>query len=110
MIEVRQAELVATLTDRAAALGLGNAAVVSLVGAVDAFTVSTMPAGDATRDVVTRYDVPAELTGSGEIVDGVVHLHVVMAVEGDRAVAGHLHHADVGAWFVRAYVLAVPTS
>jgi len=34
-----------------------------------------------------------------------VHIHAVMAVEGDRGIAGHLHRADIGAWFARAYVI-----
>ena len=77
----------------------------SLIGAVDAFTVSTMPAGDATADVITDYDLPAEMSGTGEIVDGVPHVHAVMAVEGDRAVSGHLHAATVGTWFARVYLI-----
>ncbi|MGH3123740.1 MAG: hypothetical protein ACRDND_22355 [Streptosporangiaceae bacterium] len=36
---------------------------VSLIGAADSFAVSTMPAADATRDVITRYELPAEMTG-----------------------------------------------
>jgi hypothetical protein len=42
----------------------------------------------------------------GEIVDGKVHVHAVMAVEGDRAIAGHLHAAEIGTWFARAYVMS----
>jgi predicted DNA-binding protein with PD1-like motif len=55
--------------------------------------------------VITDYAVPAEMTGTGEITDGTVHIHAVMALEGDRAIAGHLHRAQVGTWFARAYVL-----
>lgn len=107
LIRVEQGELRAEITAACAQLGISQGAVVSLIGAVDGFTVSTMPADDPTKDVVTDYDLPAEMTGSGEIVDGVPHLHVVMAVEGDRAVAGHLHRARVGAWFARVYVQAL---
>lgn len=106
MIEIRDAELVETLTVRLAELEITEGAIVSLVGAADSFTVSTMPAHDATKDIKTSYDVPAEMTGTGEIVAGRPHLHVVMAIEGDRAVAGHLHEARIGAWFARAYVLS----
>jgi uncharacterized protein len=28
----------------------------------------------------------------------------VMAVEGDRGITGHLHRAQIGTWFARAYV------
>jgi len=47
------------------------------------------------------------MSGTGEIVDGVVHIHAVVAVEGDKGVSGHLHRAEVGTHFVRAYVLSV---
>ena len=106
-IEIRNSELVTALADQAAERGISNAAIVSLIGAVDAFTLSTMPADDATKDILTEYSLPAEMSGAGEIVDGSVHVHAVMAVEGDRAISGHLHWASVGTWFARAYV--VPT-
>jgi predicted DNA-binding protein with PD1-like motif len=85
-------------------LGITHGAIVSLIGAVDSFVISTMPRYDATKDTITQYDMPAEMTGTGEVVDGIVHLHVVMGIEGDRAVAGHLHQAHIGTWFARAYV------
>lgn len=44
------------------------------------------------------------MTATGEIVDGKPHIHAVMAVEGDRGITGHLHRAQIGTWFVRAYV------
>ncbi len=34
----------------------------------------------ATKDVITDYDLPAEMTATGEVVDGQVHIHAVMAV------------------------------
>lgn len=104
-LEVRDAELMSSLSEQAAQYGLANAAIVSLVGAVDAFTISTMPAGDPAKDILTDYALPAEMSGTGEIVNGTVHVHAVMAVEGDRAISGHLHRAEVGTWFARAYVL-----
>jgi uncharacterized protein len=91
VIEVRGGELLKTLKAVAAREDITNAAIVTLIGAADRFTVSTMPAGDATKDVLTDYDRPAEMTGTGQIRDGKPHVHVVMAVEGDWAVAGHLH-------------------
>jgi predicted DNA-binding protein with PD1-like motif len=106
VFEVKNGELIAGIKRQAADAGLANGAIVSLIGAVDSFTVSTMPKTDATKDVITDYDLPAEMTGTGEIIDGQPHLHVVMAVEGDKAVAGHLHRADVGSWFARAYILS----
>jgi len=105
VIEVRNAELMETITQRAKELGIANGAIVSLIGGVDTFTVSTMPASDASSDVITDYDLPAEMHGTGEITDGAVHIHATMAVEGDRGVSGHVHRAQVGTWFARAYVL-----
>jgi uncharacterized protein len=107
VIEVRDGDLLEGITRQAKELGITEAAIVALIGAADSFTVSTMPAADATADVLTDYPLPAEMTATGEIVDGVPHVHAVMAVEGDRAVAGHLHRAQIGTWFARAYLLAV---
>ncbi|WP_405584369.1 PCC domain-containing protein [Streptomyces sp. NBC_01190] len=104
-IEIKNAELLEAITLRAKELGIVNGAIVSLIGAVDHFTVSTMPADNASADVLTEYRQPAEMHGSGEITDGVVHIHATLGIEGDRGVCGHLHRAEVGTWFVRAYVL-----
>jgi predicted DNA-binding protein with PD1-like motif len=107
VIDVQNGELMETLTRAAKERGINNAAIVSLIGGVDRFTISTMPEDDATSDVITQYELPAEMHGSGEIVDGVPHIHVTMAVAGDRGLAGHLHAAHIGTWFARAYVLSV---
>ena len=106
VIEVRDAELMESLTAEAQRLGIVNGAITSLIGAVDGFTISTMREHDALDDVVTDYSAPAEMTGTGEIVDGTVHVHAVMAVEGDRCIGGHLHAATVGTFFARAYVIS----
>ncbi len=106
VIEVLNAELMETVAKEAERLGIINGAIVSLIGAVDGFAISTMPERDATKDVLTEYNVPAEMSGTGEIVNGTVHIHAVMAVEGDKAVSGHLHRADVGTFFGRAYIIA----
>ncbi|WP_205625565.1 PCC domain-containing protein [Actinomadura atramentaria] len=105
VIHIDQGPLIATLTERLADLGVTSAAIVSLIGAVDEFTVSTMPADDASTDIVTTYTRPAEMHGAGEVVNGEPHLHVTMAIEGDQGIAGHLHEAEVGHWFARVYVL-----
>jgi predicted DNA-binding protein with PD1-like motif len=107
VIEVRDGELLDGIARRAKELGITDAAIVSLIGAADSFTVSTMPAGAPRQDTVTDYAVPAEMTGTGEIVEGVPHVHAVMAVEGDRAIAGHLHRAQIGTWFARVYLVPV---
>ncbi|MBV6697801.1 PCC domain-containing protein [Kitasatospora aureofaciens] len=105
VFEVKNAELIESITEQAKAAGVTDGAIISLIGAADSFTISTMPADDPSADIVTDYDQPAELHGTGEIVGGVVHVHATMAVAGDKGVAGHLHRAQVGHWFARAYVL-----
>jgi hypothetical protein len=69
-----------------------------------------MPADDATRDVLTDYSQPAEMSGTGEIVDGVVRVHSTMAVAGDKSLSGHLHRAQVDTWFAHAYVIPTTAS
>ncbi|MFF0386927.1 PCC domain-containing protein [Streptomyces sp. NPDC004286] len=105
VFEIPAGELVDELNRQAAAAGIVNAAIVSLIGAVDSFTVSTMPEDDALKDTITEYDLPGEMTGTGEFRNGFAHLHVVMGVHGDRAIAGHLHEAIVRTHFARAYVI-----
>ena len=107
VLTVKDDELLASIARQAEDLGISNAAIVALIGAADSFTISTMPADDATADTITDYELPAEMTATGEIVNGVVHVHAAMAVHGDRAVAGHLHRAVVRTHFARAYLLPV---
>ena len=54
---------------------------------------------------MTEYRQPFELSGTGEVKDGVLHLHVVLGREGDAALTGHLHWAQVDTFFVNAYVI-----
>src|SRR6202035_4383975 len=105
VFEVRNAELLESITQQAAEHGITHAAIVALIGAVDSFTVSTNPAGDPTAHTYSSYPLPAEMTGTGEIIDGKPHIHAVMAVQGDRAIAGHLHKAHIATFFARAYVI-----
>ena len=109
-LEVRAGELMESITKQAAELGVTDGAIVSLIGAVDSFTLSTMPANDASQDVLTKYAMPAEMSGTGEITSGSVHVHAVMAVEGDRPLSGHLHQAEIGTWFARVYVIPSDTA
>lgn len=99
--------MIETLAKELAGLGVRRAAL-TLVGGVDSFRISTMPAHDARADIITDYDQPGELTGTGEVIDGVPHVHAVLGIEGDVARAGHLHAAYVGTWFVRVYVHPMP--
>jgi uncharacterized protein len=101
VFEVRNAELMESITKQAAEQGIAYAAIV----AIDSFTVSTNPAGDPTAHTYSNYPLPAEMTATGEIVDGKPHIHAVMAVQGDRTIGGHLHKAYLGTSFARAYVI-----
>jgi hypothetical protein len=105
VLEVRNAELMASITKQAAERGITDAAIVALIALVDSFTVSTPPAGDPTAHTYSSYPLPAEMTATGEIVDGKPHIHAVMAVQGDRTIGGHLHRAQIGTSFARAYVI-----
>ncbi|MFC6017454.1 PCC domain-containing protein [Plantactinospora solaniradicis] len=81
-------EVMSTLTDELQARGVANGAIVSLIGAVEGCAISTM-----------------ELTGTGEVKDGTVHIHVVLGRQEDEAKAGHLHWGKVEHFFVNAYVM-----
>src|ERR1700686_2847599 len=105
VFEVRNAELIESITQQAAEKGIIYAAIVALIGPVDSFRVSTNPAGDATAHTYSSYPLPAEMTATGEIVGGKPHIHAVMAVQGDRTIGGHLHQAHLHASFARAYVI-----
>src|ERR1700730_10817079 len=105
VFEVRNAELIESITQQAPEHGITYAATVTLIGAVDSFTVSTNPAGDPTAHTYSSYPLPAEMTATGEIINGTPHTPAVMPVQGDRAVAGHLHKAHIGTFFARAYVI-----
>jgi uncharacterized protein len=100
----RGEEVVETVARAVAAHGVTDAAIVSMVGAVRECCVSVMPKDNPLDDILTTYDQPFELTGTGEVTAGKVHIHAVLGGEG-AVVAGHLHWARVDDWFVRAYVL-----
>ncbi|MDH6575124.1 putative ATP-grasp target RiPP [Kitasatospora sp. MAP5-34] len=87
VFQVDNAELIESITQQAKEAGVTDGAIVSLIGAAGSFTVSTMPADDASADVVTDYGQPAEMLGTGEIVNGAVHIHATMAVAGDLGVS-----------------------
>jgi predicted DNA-binding protein with PD1-like motif len=99
VIEIKDAELITALEARAAEVGVTDGAIVSLIGAADSFTVSTMPAGDA-----------SEMSGTGELVAGKAHVHATFGVHGDRAVTGHLHRAQVTTHFARVYLIPISTA
>jgi uncharacterized protein len=98
----RDEEVLESITRQAKEHGVTDAAL-TLIGAVQECTVSVMPKGDPLDDIVTDYNQPFELSGTGEVIDGKVHVHVTLGGDG-VVVAGHLHRATVRDWFVRAYI------
>jgi predicted DNA-binding protein with PD1-like motif len=110
VIEVHDDELLGSLARQAAELGVTDAAIVSLIGAADSFALSTMPENDPAKDVLTDFAVPAQMSGTGEIINGTIHIHATMAVEGYLGLSGHLHRAEIGTWLARVYVLPVRPS
>jgi len=98
-------ELIASLRRQAAEHGVVNGAVVSLVGGVDEGDIS-MPAKDGT-DVKSEFSQQFELTGTGEIVDGKIHVHAALGRDEGGPLVGHLLRARVNP-VARIYVLAVP--
>jgi predicted DNA-binding protein with PD1-like motif len=100
-------EVIESLSHQLKTHGVTNGAIVSLIGAVDACGISNMPKDNANQDILTEYHQPLELSGTGEVRDGILHLHVVLGREGDMALAGHLHWAQVRTFFVNAYVMPI---
>ena len=95
-------EVLETVQSAVERLGVAAGAI-TLIGAVQESTLSVMKKDDALTDYLRSYDQPFELTGTGEVVDGTVHIHATLAGE-DLIVAGHLHSAMVRTFFVHAYV------
>ena len=97
-------EVIQTITESLREQGVTNGAIVSLIGAVEGCAISTMATDDYAKDIITEYTAPAEITGTGEIKDGVVHIHITLGLQGDESKTGHLRRADVVHFFVNAYV------
>jgi predicted DNA-binding protein with PD1-like motif len=100
-------EVLATLGEAVADFGITEGSI-TLIGAVHESRVSVMRKADALDDLIRDYAQPFELTGTGEIAGGKVHVHVTLAGE-DLVVAGHLHSATVRDFFVHAYISPLET-
>ena len=98
-------EVIETLTKECQKMDCQNGAIVSLIGALDSCCISNMPKDDATKDILKEYNEPFEFFGSGEIVDGKVHIHCTLGQENNIALAGHLHWGKVETWFVSANII-----
>lgn len=98
--------MISRLTEEIAKAKITSGAITSIIGAVAECVVSTMPKGDASKDIIRTYAEPLEMFGTGEVIDGKPHVHAVFGTEDGTAVAGHLHSAIVREWFVHAFVIS----
>jgi uncharacterized protein len=106
VISVRPGEeVMETVTRQLKELDISTGAIVSVIGAIDHCCISNMPKEDAKSDIMTEYEQPFELSGTGEVENGKPHIHCVLGTEGDRTLSGHLHWARVRTWFVNVYVM-----
>jgi uncharacterized protein len=76
-------EVIETVTAELAHRHVKNGAIVSLVGAIDSCCISNMTKDDPRSDVLTKYEQPFEMAGTGEIKDGTPHIHCILGQEGD---------------------------
>lgn len=102
----KEQELMETLEEELKKSNVAGGAIVSIIGAVDQCRISNMPKEDAMKDIISEYDQPLELSGTGDIKDGKPHIHCVLSKENGEAIAGHLHWAKVKSWPVTVYILA----
>jgi predicted DNA-binding protein with PD1-like motif len=77
---------------------------ITLLGAVDSCTISSMDKTDPKNDLLEEFNEPFEISGTGEIENSTVHIHVVLGKENKTALFGHLHKGLVTTWFVHAYI------
>ena len=82
----------------------------TLIGGVDSCCISNMDKADATKDILTEYNEPLEMTAVGEIIDGKPHIHATFGREDNSALFGHLHWAKVKTWFVHVYITPLANS
>src|SRR5690349_17310187 len=105
-LEVKSGEeVIESLTKQLVELKIEKAAIVSVIGALDSFCLSTMPKDDGKKVLMNDFGEPVELTGTGEITDGQPHLHVTVGREDASALTGHLEWGKVKDWFVHVYII-----
>jgi len=81
-----------------------NNASLMVIGGIDSCCISTMSKDDAKKYISCVYNEPLELTGTGEIVDGIIHIHVTLGREDKTTLMGHLQWGKVESWFVHVYI------
>ena len=98
-------EVMESISRQLKELGVTDGAIAALIGAIDSCGISNMAREDHRNDILTELKQPLELSGTGEIKAGKVHVHCTVSGEGNTTLGGHLHWARVENFFVNAYVL-----
>lgn len=104
VIRISSGDLVKELAARIDELAYERVAVLAVVGAVDAFSLTNMKADDPKTDLTTEFDMPGEISGVGEVIKGWVNIHATLGVEGGTCYSGHLASAKIETHFVRVFV------
>lgn len=98
-------EVIETATKFLKKHNIREGAFVSIIGAVDECCVKTMAKKDPKEHIEKIYKEPMELSGTGEVRDGVPHIHCVLSQDDKSTVSGHLEWARVASWFVNLYLI-----
>lgn len=98
-------EIMEVLTKEFEKRNLKDGAIVSVIGAFDECTISCMPKNDPMKDILTEYNEPVEVNGTGEIKEGKPHIHINLGREGNISASGHLHFGKVKSWYATVFVL-----
>ena len=98
-------EVIQTIKEYCKKNNIKNAAIVSLIGALDKGRVMSSSKSDAMENIYANFEESLELSGTGEIVDGTPHIHCILGRVDGKIIMGHLEQGFVKAWFVNAYLL-----
>jgi len=99
-------ELIAGLSKHLKEDSISKGAIVSLLGGISSCKIHTMPKSDPTKSITAEFNEPLELSGTGSIENGEIHIHAVFGREDKSAIMGHLHWAEIDTWFVDVHVLS----
>lgn len=98
-------EVIHTITEYCKEENIKNAAIVSIIGALDKGRVMSSSKADAKADIFKNFEEPLELSGTGEIDKEKVHIHCILGRVDGTVLMGHLEEGFVENWFVNIYLL-----
>lgn len=98
-------EVIHTITEYCKEKNIKNAAIVSIIGALDKGRVMSSSKVDAKTDIFKDFNEPLELSGTGEITNGTPHIHCTLGRVDGTVLMGHLEKGFVENWFVNIYLL-----